>query len=67
MLEWAEIALANRPDDEFAKEKAALARQLNAELRAVNKQFNTVFYVPKQRFQKNAGPMLFHNVTWHLS
>lgn len=52
MLEWAEIALANRPDDEFAKEKAALARQLNAELRAVNKQFNTVFLRAKTAFSE---------------
>lgn len=52
MLEWAEIALANRPDDEFAKEKAALARQLHAEQRALNKQFNTVFLRAKTAFSE---------------
>lgn len=50
MLEWAEIALANKPDDEFAKEKAALARQLSAEQKAANKQFNTVLQRAKTAF-----------------
>ena len=52
MLEWAEIALTNRPDDEFAKEKAALARQLHAEQKAVNKQFNTVLLRAKTAFSE---------------
>ena len=52
MLEWAEIALANRPDDEFAKEKAALARQLLADQKAANKQFNTVLQRAKTAFSE---------------
>lgn len=52
MLEWAEIALTNRPDDEFAKEKAALARQLHAKQKAVNKQFNTVLLRAKTAFSE---------------
>ena len=42
MIEWAEIALKIRLDDDYAKEKAALARQLLADQRAAYKQFNIV-------------------------
>lgn len=52
MLEWAEIALTNKPNDEFAKEKAALARQLHAEQKAANKQFNTVLLRAKTAFSE---------------
>lgn len=52
MLEWAEIALTNKPDDEFAKEKAALARQLQADQKAANKQFNTVLQRAKIAFSE---------------
>ncbi len=50
MLEWAEIALKIQPEDEFAKEKASLARQLLAEQRAANKQFNLVLQRAKTTF-----------------
>lgn len=50
MREWAEIALKIRPDDEFAKEKSALARQLLAEQKAENKQFNIVLQRAKTAF-----------------
>ena len=52
MLEWAEIALKIRPDDDFAKEKSALARQLLAEQKAANKQFNTVLQRAKTAFSE---------------
>ena len=52
MLEWAEIALKIRVDDEFAKEKAALARQLLAEQKAANKQFNIVLQRAKTAFSE---------------
>ena len=52
MLEWAEIALTNRPDDEFAKEKATLARQLLADQKAANKQFNAVLQRAKTAFSE---------------
>lgn len=52
MLEWAEIALKIRPDDEFAKEKGALARQLLAEQKAANKQFNIVLQRAKTAFSE---------------
>lgn len=52
MLEWAEIALKIRPDDEFAKEKDALARQLLAEQKAANKQFNIVLQRAKTAFSE---------------
>lgn len=52
MLEWAEIALKIRPDDDFAKEKSALARQLLAEHKAANKQFNTVLQRAKTAFSE---------------
>lgn len=42
MLEWAKIALTNRPDDEFAKEKETSAIQLKAEQTAANKQFKDI-------------------------
>lgn len=50
MLEWAEIALKIRPEDDFAKEKGALARQLLAEQKAANKQFNIVLQRAKTAF-----------------
>ena len=52
MLEWAEIALKIRPDDDFAKEKGALARQLLAEHKAANKQFNIVLQRAKTAFSE---------------
>lgn len=52
MLDWAEIALKIHPDDEFAKEKAALARQLLAEQKAANKQFNIVLQRAKTAFSE---------------
>lgn len=52
MLEWAEIALKIRPDDDFAKEKATLARQLLAEQKAANKQFNIVIQRAKTAFSE---------------
>ncbi len=52
MLEWAEIALKIRPDDDFAKEKSALARQLLAEHKAANKQFNIVLQRAKTAFSE---------------
>lgn len=52
MLEWAEIALTNKPNDEFAKEKAVLARQLQADQKAANKQFNTVLQRAKTAFSE---------------
>lgn len=52
MLEWAEIALKIRPDDDFAKEKAALARQLLAEQKAAYKQFNIVLQRAKTAFSE---------------
>ena len=52
MLEWTEIALTNRPDDEFAKEKATLARQLLADQKAANKQFNAVLQRAKTAFSE---------------
>ena len=52
MLEWAEIALKIRPDDDFAKEKGALARQLLAEQKAANKQFNIVLQRAKTAFSE---------------
>ncbi len=52
MLEWTEIALKIRPDDEFAKEKASLARQLLAEQKAANKQFNIVLQRAKTAFSE---------------
>lgn len=52
MLEWAEIALTNRPDDEFAKEKTSLARQLIAEQKAANRQFNMVLQRAKTAFSE---------------
>lgn len=52
MLEWAEIALKIRPDDDFAKEKASLARQLLAEQKAANKQFNLVMLRAKTAFSE---------------
>lgn len=52
MLEWAEIALKIRPDDDFAKEKGALARQLLAEYKAANKQFNIVLQRAKTAFSE---------------
>lgn len=52
MLEWAGIGLNIRPDDDFAKEKAALARQLLAEQKAANKQFNTVLQRAKTAFSE---------------
>lgn len=42
MLSWTEIALANKPEDEYAKGKETLARQLLAEQKAAIKQFNTI-------------------------
>lgn len=67
MLEWAEIALANRPDDEFAKEKAALARQLLADQKRQTSNLTRFCNVLKQLFLKNDGLILFHNVKWHLN
>lgn len=52
MLEWAEIALKILTEDEFAKEKAALARQLLAEQKAANKQFNLVLQRAKTAFSE---------------
>lgn len=52
MLEWAEIALDIRPEDDFAKEKASLARQLHAEQKAANKQFNIVLQRAKTAFSE---------------
>lgn len=52
MLEWAEIALKIRPDDDFAKGKSALARQLLAEHKAANKQFNIVLQRAKTAFSE---------------
>lgn len=52
MLEWAEIALKIRPDDDFAKGKNALARQLLAEQKAANKQFNIVLQRAKTAFSE---------------
>lgn len=52
MLEWAEIALKIRPDDDFAKEKSALAHQLLAEHKAANKQFNIVLQRAKTAFSE---------------
>ena len=52
MLEWAEIALKIRPNNEFAKEKASLARQLLAEQKAANKQFNLVLQRAKIAFSE---------------
>ena len=50
MIEWAEIALAHRPDSEYAKEKLALAQQLLAEQRANNKQFTAILQRAKTAF-----------------
>lgn len=52
MLEWAEIALKNRPEDKDANEKAALARQLQAEQRAAIKNFNAVIERAKIAFSE---------------
>ena len=52
MLEWAEIALKIRPDDEFAKEKASLARQLLAEQKAADKSFNLLLQRAKTAFSE---------------
>lgn len=52
MIEWCEIALKNRSDDEYAKEKAALARQLLADQRATNKQFNVLLQRAKTAFSE---------------
>ncbi len=53
MKEWAEIALTHRPEDEYAKEKSALAHQLLAEQRANNKQFNTLLQRAKTAFTES--------------
>lgn len=52
MIDWAEIALKIHPDDDFAQEKAALARQLLAELRANAKQFNMLLQRAKTAFEE---------------
>lgn len=52
MLEWIEIALKIRPDDDFAKEKSALARQLLAEHKEANRQFNNVLQRAKTAFSE---------------
>ena len=52
MLEWAGIAQKIRPDDDFAKEKAALAHQLLAEQKAANKQFSIVLQRAKTAFSE---------------
>lgn len=52
MLEWAKIALKIRPDDDFAKEKSALARQLLADHKAANKQFNIALQRAKTAFSE---------------
>lgn len=50
MLDWSEIALKHRPEDEYAKEKATLARQLIADQRASNRQFSTHLQRAKTAF-----------------
>lgn len=50
MLDWSEIALKHRPEDEYAKEKATLARQLIADQRASNKQFSSHLQRAKTAF-----------------
>lgn len=52
MLEWTEIALKIRPDDDFAREKGTLARQLLVEQKAANKQFNIVHQRAKTAFSE---------------
>ncbi len=52
MREWAGIALTHHPDDEYAKEKQALAQQLLAEQRANNKQFSTILQRIKNAYSE---------------
>lgn len=52
MLEWAEKALRIRPDDDFAKEKTALAQQLLSKKRAADRQYNTIFQHAKKAFDE---------------
>lgn len=52
MLEWAEIALKNRPNEEYATKKAALARQLQTEQRVAIKNFNAVIERAKTAFSE---------------
>ena len=65
MREWAGIALTHHPDDEYAKEKQALAQQLLAEQRANNKQFSTILQRIKTLILKGDGMMLFLKAIWH--
>lgn len=52
MREWAELALTHLPDNEYAKEKLALAQQLLAEQRANNKQYTTILQRAKTAYNE---------------
>lgn len=52
MLSWVDIALTHRPEDEYAKNKQALAQQLLAEQRANNKQFSIILQRVKTAYSE---------------
>lgn len=52
MIDWAEVALNLRPADEFAKEKADLARRLIAEHSAILKQFSNIMQMARNAFDE---------------
>ncbi|MCM1141251.1 MAG: hypothetical protein NC453_22005 [Muribaculum sp.] len=52
MMEWANIALAHHPEDEYAKEKLSLAQRLLAEQRANKKQFDAILFSVKSAFNE---------------